>query len=152
MIQEITVTYKGKRLPSDRKYKEKVNSKARKPKKPPSYVRKKVSSSIATKIKKAGVYDDVKYSKYINIPKMVKNIEMQFDSKMSWKNYGIYWNIDHIVPQCLFDFTDMEQIRMCWSTKNVRPLARVENTEKADKIDLNLIEECGLRHILQKVL
>jgi len=82
---------------------------------------------------------------------MVHNIELQFDKKMSWENYGVYWNIDHIIPQCLFDFTDIKQVRMCWSVENIRPLRKIENTKKADSLNKELIEEYGLNHILQKV-
>jgi len=147
------VLYKNKRLPCDKieKDEEEVKEKRKSKKKSPIYIRKKISSSIAYKIKRAGLHGDIKHCKYINIREMVYNIEEQFDDNMNWKNYGIYWDIDHIVPQCLFDFTDSEQVKMCWSRENVRPLVREENARKSNEVDIQLIKEYGLFHILEVV-
>lgn len=52
-------------------------------------------------------------------------LEKQFTSKMSWENYGPYWEVDHIIPLSKgggFHFT------------NTQPLIVIENREKSDKI------------------
>lgn len=147
--QEKNSTYKNKKLPCNRKEKRRINKKPSK--KSPIYVRKKVSSFITHKIKKAGLTGETIRCKYINIKSMVKNLESQFISEMNWENYGTYWDIDHIVPQCLFDFTDIDQVRICWSEENIRPTIKEENARKSNTIDINLIEEYGLFHILEKV-
>jgi len=36
-------------------------------------------------------------------------IEHQFDSNMSWGNYGDYWQIDHVIPCNSFDLTDPDE-------------------------------------------
>jgi hypothetical protein len=57
------------------------------------------------------------------------HIEKQFDSKMSWDNYGTYWHIDHIIPRSYFS---MEQTKDCWALENLRPLEAKENIYKSN--------------------
>lgn len=153
MSQKNELINKSKKLPCNKRKsrKEEINNK-KKVKKSPTSIRKKISSSISTKVKKVGLYSSSKNSKYVNIPEMVKNLEVQFSSEMSWENYGTYWSIDHIIPQCLFDFTCEDQVRACWSIENVRPLLKEENAKKANRLNMNLIREYGLQHILKKII
>jgi len=70
-----------------------------------------------------------------NVSDLISHLEKQFDSKMSWENYGKYWHIDHIKPISLFKFnspTDKEFIE-CWSLKNLQPLEAKENIRKSNK-------------------
>jgi hypothetical protein len=61
---------------------------------------------------------------------------------MNWENYGglasnkevITWWIDHIIPVSSFDFVKPEQIKECWSLKNLKPLEKIENIKKGKKI------------------
>lgn len=52
------------------------------------------------------------------------HLENQFDSKMSWDNHGIYWHIDHIIPQSCLLYTGMgdDNFKKCWDLENLRPL------------------------------
>ena len=45
---------------------------------------------------------------------------------MNWNNYGEYWEIDHIIPQNLFNMTTAESkdFQICWSLMNLRPLEK----------------------------
>jgi hypothetical protein len=63
-------------------------------------------------------------------------LENQFDDKMNWDNYGIYWHIDHIYPQSLLPYTSMEDenFKKCWALKNLQPLEAVENMKKSNKL------------------
>lgn len=65
-----------------------------------------------------------------------KHLENQFDSKMSWKNYGNYWHIDHIYPQSKLPYTSMkdDNFQKCWALENLRPLEGIENMKKSNKI------------------
>lgn len=57
------------------------------------------------------------------------HIEAQFDANMSWSNYGIYWHVDHIVPQSDLPYLSMEDenFKQCWALKNLRPLEARQN-------------------------
>ena len=61
------------------------------------------------------------------------HIESQFDSNMTWENYGTYWEIDHIKPIEMFNFTDENEIKECWNYKNLQPLTINENRTKRYK-------------------
>lgn len=56
-------------------------------------------------------------------------IELQFTLEMNWGNYGIYWEIDHIIPKNLFNYIsyDDESYKQCWKLSNLRPLSKKEN-------------------------
>jgi hypothetical protein len=68
------------------------------------------------------------------IQEFKKWIEWQFDSEMNWNNYGIYWNIDHVVPCASFLLEDINEQMLCFNWKNCRPLNKYENEKKNDKI------------------
>lgn len=70
----------------------------------------------------------------ISYPKFIKWIEFQFDSKMSFENYGTYWHIDHTIPCDNYDFSDKENFKICFNWKNLRPLEKIENLKKSSKI------------------
>ena len=52
-------------------------------------------------------------------------LEQQFNKNMTWENYGIYWEIDHIIPLSKggsFHYT------------NTQPLTITENRKKSNKL------------------
>lgn len=65
-----------------------------------------------------------------------EHIQNQFDSNMSWDNYGSYWHLDHIVPQDAlpYDSFDHPNFLKCWSLDNLRPLEAKENIRKGNKL------------------
>ena len=65
------------------------------------------------------------------------HLEKQFDSKMSWDNYGRYWHIDHIYPQSLLPYTNMEEenFKKCWALSNLQPLEAIANIKKSNKLE-----------------
>ena len=67
-----------------------------------------------------------------------KWIEYQFDQNMNWSNQGNYWHIDHTLPISSFDFTNTNNIYICWNWVNLRPLEAKENLIKHNKIDMVL--------------
>lgn len=62
-------------------------------------------------------------------------LENKFDKYMSWDNYGIYWHIDHIIPQSKLPYTSMEDenFKKCWALENLQPLEAIENMKKGNK-------------------
>lgn len=61
-------------------------------------------------------------------------LEYQFNSYMSWNNYGIYWHIDHVTPCDAFDAANEDDLKKCFNWKNLRPLKGSENNSKSSKI------------------
>ena len=62
-------------------------------------------------------------------------MEHQFDSKMSWENYGPYWHVDHVIPCASFNLLDEKEQFKCFNWKNLRPCEGKENISKGNKID-----------------
>jgi len=62
------------------------------------------------------------------------HLEKQFDKNMSWENYGIYWEIDHIKPCASFNLIDPKQQQECFHYTNTQPLSYSDNRSKADKL------------------
>lgn len=60
------------------------------------------------------------------------HLELQFKEGMSWDNYG-EWEIDHIKPCSLFDFSNEEHQKECFHYSNLQPLWKKENQSKSSK-------------------
>jgi hypothetical protein len=59
---------------------------------------------------------------------LMKHLERQFQSGMSWDNHGeTGWEIDHIKPCASFNLADPDQQRACFHYTNLRPLWRSDN-------------------------
>ena len=68
-----------------------------------------------------------------------KHLESQFESWMTWENYGKKsairnWDIDHIIPCSKFDMTCPLQQHACFHYSNLQPLEHIKNIKKRDKI------------------
>lgn len=62
------------------------------------------------------------------------HLQNNFDDKMSWNNYGKYWEIDHIKPVSWFeDLSNYQQQSECFNWKNLQPLEKIENIRKGNK-------------------
>lgn len=70
------------------------------------------------------------------VEQLKKHLEKRFEPRMTWENYGTYWEIDHKIPIAVFNFEKPEDIdfRLCWSLKNLQPLEAKKNRSKQDKI------------------
>lgn len=95
--------------------------------------------------------DNLSVLKYLpfSINDLKSHLEKQFESWMSWQNYGIYranlwnddnmntwtWHIDHIIPQSLLSYTSMEDdnFKRCWGLDNLRPLSAKRNVLEGNK-------------------
>jgi len=86
--------------------------------------------------------NDPDYKRYSLLLKRITNnikkepikslFELKFDNKMNWDNYGVYWEVDHILPA-------LKMIRMGYSDdeindiKNIRPLSIIENKQRSKR-------------------
>ena len=59
--------------------------------------------------------------------------EFQFDEKMNWRNYGSYWQIDHVQQRSLFNIQDDNDKRLMNIWYNLQPLEKNENVQKRNK-------------------
>ena len=80
---------------------------------------------------------------YYSIQELKEHIEKQFESWMTWNNWGVYdsktwddnnnstwtWQLDHIIPQSKLLYTSMEDdnFKRCWALNNLRPLSSKQN-------------------------
>lgn len=67
-----------------------------------------------------------------NLEQLKQHLESQFTPEMNWDNYGSYWELDHIIPQNLFNFNSSQDsdFQICWSLANLRPLTVKENRSR----------------------
>jgi hypothetical protein len=82
---------------------------------------------------------EVKTEKYIgcSFQEAKQRIESQFTRGMTWKNYGSFWHLDHIMPLSFFDLSKAEHRARANHISNLRPLKAVENWKKGSKIPKN---------------
>ncbi|MDE3253116.1 MAG: hypothetical protein KGO92_09950 [Bacteroidota bacterium] len=50
---------------------------------------------------------------------------LQFTGDQSWENFGKRWQFGHILPASYFNYSDPEDLKLCWSCINLR----VESTD-----------------------
>lgn len=67
------------------------------------------------------------------IKELWEHLEKQFKPGMRRGNYGIEWEVDHILPCANFDLTDPEQQKKCFHYSNLQPLWRSDNRSKGSK-------------------
>ena len=67
-------------------------------------------------------------------------IQLQFKDGLNWENFAQNWQFDHIVPVAYFDFTNEEDLLLCWNFINIR-VERIEH----NKIRGNRIDVMGVR-------
>lgn len=51
-----------------------------------------------------------------------KYLEDQFFPEMSWENYGLIWEIDHIIPCVRFNLKNEDELLKCFHFSNHQPL------------------------------
>ena len=80
-------------------------------------------------------------SEIIGIGKMqfIDFIDSHFwDESINRSNYGIEWQLDHIVPQNLFDMNKEEDIMLCFNYMNYIPMLNQDNKLKGGSIHLSV--------------
>ena len=66
---------------------------------------------------------------------LISYLQNKFRDGMTWKNYGKYWHIDHIIPCAYFNFTKSSHQKKCFHYTNLQPLLAFENCSKGKKIN-----------------
>ena len=76
----------------------------------------------------------------LGIEQFRKWIEIQFTGELNWNNFGSAWQFDHIVPVAYFDFTNEEDLILCWNFINIR-VEKVElNKNRENRIDIMAVK------------
>ena len=67
---------------------------------------------------------------------LVEHLENQFDSEMSWDNYGVYgWHVDHIIPVDYYLKSGVTDPAIVNALSNLQPMWASENLSKGAKYD-----------------
>ncbi len=107
-------------------------------------LRERVSCSVRQTLRRQGatkggsVFDHLPYTPQ----QLKKHLESQFESWMSWDNWGVYdgnnkvWHIDHIYPQSKLPFDNLKHpnFKKCWALENLMPIEARENLSKGAKL------------------
>ena len=105
-------------------------------------LRNKMSKSIAKHLKirggsKGGQKTWGQILKY-TVDDLKEHLENQFESGMSWDNYGLgpnKWCIDHIVPDSHFKYNSIhdEGFKKSWGLDNLQPMWFCQNASKGNR-------------------
>ena len=71
----------------------------------------------------------------IDIENFRKWIELQFDSDLNWKNFSLKWQFEHIIPVTYFDFSNDDELRLCWNFTNLRVEKFEMNKSRRNRLD-----------------
>ena len=93
------------------------------------------------------------YAKYfgLDIEFFREWITIQFREDLSWSNFALKWQFDHIVPVAYFDYSNEEDLLLCWNFINIR-VERIEpNKVRGNRVDVMAVrtyfEEIGRAHV-----
>ena len=122
--KERFLEYKGRW----QKYKRKIDPRYR--------LDENMGSAIARSLKDKKAKQPWKVLANYTLEELMRHLEKQFDNKMSWENYGIYWAVDHVKPKSLFNYTSPNDLefKQCWSLKNLQPLEKIINIKKRNHL------------------
>ena len=67
---------------------------------------------------------------------LINHLQKQFKDGMYLENYGIVWNIDHIIPMTHFNIKKKydDEYKKAWSLNNLQPLYLRENSKKGNRV------------------
>ena len=69
-----------------------------------------------------------------SVEEFKRHMESKWQPGMSWENWSRYgWHIDHIIPLCKFDLTNLEQFKKACHYTNLQPMWAKENLVKGGR-------------------
>lgn len=72
----------------------------------------------------------------LDIANMRLWFEYQFEKGLNWDNFGEEWHFDHIIPVAYFDFTQEQELKMCWNFTNLRVERIQKNKDRGARLDV----------------
>jgi hypothetical protein len=97
-----------------------------------SAVRSRVWSALKGKKNFRNIEDLLGYT----INNLMDHLEKQFQTGMTWDNYG-KWHVDHKIPESAFNFKNDTHLdfKRCWALDNLQPLWAEDNLKKHKKLN-----------------
>ena len=71
-------------------------------------------------------------------------LKAAFVPGMTLANHGPVWEVEHKIPREAYDFDDPEDVKRCWSVKNVHAMTVADNLEKSWKLLDEYITAAGV--------
>jgi hypothetical protein len=80
----------------------------------------------------------IDYAPYfgLDIKNMRQWFEYQFRDEIGWVDFGKKWQFDHIVPVTYFDFSNKQELKMCWNFTNIRVEHFQKNKDRGNRLDV----------------
>ena len=72
----------------------------------------------------------------LDIENMRRWFEYQFQGDSGWDNFGKMWQFDHIIPVTYFDFSNEEDLKLCWNFTNIRVEHFPKNNNRGNRLDV----------------
>ena len=72
----------------------------------------------------------------LDIENMRQWFEYQFQKEIGWDNFGKMWQFDHIIPVTYFDFSNEEELKICWNFTNLKVDEFKKNKERGHRLDV----------------
>lgn len=92
-------------------------------------LRQRLSSAIRHNLKTGSAVKDLGCS----IDFLKEYLKKKFNSRMTWKNHGVYWEIDHIKALSKFDLSKRSQLLKAVHYTNLQPLTKAAHRKKTAK-------------------
>ena len=70
----------------------------------------------------------------------INHIEKYRLNGMTKENFGSVWSLDHIVPVHLFDFDDIDDLKLCYNFNNIMPMFLNDNRLKGASVHFSLVK------------
>jgi hypothetical protein len=70
----------------------------------------------------------------MDIKNMRQWFEYQFQNGETWENFGRFWQFDHIIPVTYFNFSDKEELKLCWNFTNIRVEHFQKNKDRGNRL------------------
>ena len=72
----------------------------------------------------------------LDIENIRKWFEVQFDYGVGWADFGKKWQFDHIIPVTYFDFSNENDLKICWNFTNIRVEQFQRNKDCGNRLDV----------------
>ncbi len=72
----------------------------------------------------------------LDIENMRQWFECQFKEGIGWDDFASKWQFDHIIPVTYFDFSNEEELKMCWNFTNISVEVFGLNKERGNRLDV----------------